>query len=386
MPEIPVQPESRVQPTPLETARKVVAGIRSTITDSRKLTLITASAGLAFLTACSGGESNKQQFPPVGIRAGSIVSPEQENRMQSVRQRIERIETRKEKIKQTSEEKRAAIVSREVARKENLALRDKQNARTVTGPQLPKQPEPSTQSPLVPEENPLVQLRREIDQRFGIELWDEPQIHWEVQYIEQLKRVLPSLPEQLYQRPSKTNAKLVLLLTSEGGSCCRIIGGAGNKRVGVAVGKEFFDKGDWAARSVLAHELTHYLEDLNRGNLFRDINRDIFGGGFFKVEDVLKTRLIKARDQYNTPGIFEKYFRLQTLTQSHNQIYGEGRHALSNKIYHMLQPSEFLAFCAERYVMGKEQFFHIFRDLFEEKTVAQLYDFTKREVFQGKEY
>lgn len=378
MPEIPAPPESRTQLTPLETASKVVDRIRSTIPDRKKLGLMTASVGLAFLTACSGGESGKQPSLPPNTKPSYTVPGTLESRKEIAQQRIK---TSQENIQQ----KRAVIASREADRKGKLATR-RDNQKTATTPQILRQPESSTQPPLVAEGSSLVQLKTEIDQRFGIELRDGSEIHWEVQHMEQLKRILPSLPEQLYQKPFKTNAKLALLLTSEGGECCRVTGVAKDERVIVAVGREFFDNGEVATRQVLAHELTHYLQDFNKRSLFQDVNRDVFDGKFSEIADALKKKMKGMNKQYNDPGIFEKYFKYLYLIQPHNPIYTGGRDALYYRINYLLRPSEFLAVCSEQYVLGKEQFFSLFRGIFEEEKVGQLYDFTKREIFQETEY
>lgn len=250
-------------------------------------------------------------------------------------------------------------------------------------------PDSLKQPPLTPEQG--AQLRKEVEERFNIKLLDEDQLFlvskgapacWDVQKLKQLNRVLPSLPEYFYK--PDPNTKLNLTLVHYGGNylgmdTVNIIENGKEElrsRVKILVGIDVFDKGDAYALSLLAHEITHYLDDRDRP-LFRAINERIFEGKFSEVEGELQTRAREMSKQY------QKFFLTLTLIPPH---LVPREKSSSSRFEYMLQRAEFVPVLAGQYVGGKQQFFNAFTGLFGQEKVEQLYDFTRREIFRGREY
>ena len=236
--------------------------------------------------------------------------------------------------------------------------------------------------PSITEESPLVKLKRETEDRYNIELPDENPIYsstmpakWERQYLEQFARVLPALPEHLFQS-SDSKTKLVFLLCPKGGAYSGITTKEnGETRVNIQLGRDQFNKDDKQVLELLAHEITHYL-DKDR-SLFRAIDQQIFEGKFSEIVPELKAKAEEISRQH------QKFSAPIALVEP--DVVSQERHLFSRFDY-MLRQNEFVPILAEHYIQGKDQFLLAFMGLFERQTVEALYDFARREIFQEREY
>lgn len=112
---------------------------------------------------------------------------------------------------------------------------------------------------------------------------------------------------------------------------------------------------------------------------------EILGGSFTQVRSDI---LVKIGQQEEVLGreieIANPGFVLDDVKNDEDLIVfavSRLKYAFSGDV-----PSEFLAVLGEFYYFGKEYFYRVFGQFFAVDVVDKLYEFTREEIFNGKEY
>lgn len=272
-------------------------------------------------------------------------------------------------------------------------------------------------------------LRRELDnaykekieRRFHIQLktvkevTDESKeyssVHWNSRTLDFMEKSLSQLPPHLYQSDAK-GRPTTIILDESGGTLCRCGKSTYPHAIEIGIGSKSIDvQRDFSKYfGFLAHEFTHLL------TLDYDPNTDRFSlrKNYDKIDEILGVKFPEVRPKlleqvgvklrplmkfpppvgFKVPIIF--IAPRDDLTKSQLEafdFYNEFNQVLVNytaikekRPESEIGPEEFIGGLGGHYVRGKGYFFKYYSEFFDPGTVERLYNFTRDDIYRGKEY
>lgn len=245
---------------------------------------------------------------------------------------------------------------------------------------------PTDSNPLSTKESEDETYRESIERKFGIQIIDTAYpsgetAHWDRQKIELLEKSFLFLPPHFsnISHLSERRPKLAV----------RIVPGKGGRNgpdsatpketvFEIWLGQDEIDPSREKAFFVLiAHEIGHKFD--YRTPSLRSKIEDIFGKGLFEV---LEEREMHAYQKYALATKF-----LINPIDGHADFIDK---ALKDYPYYyltyVLKRPEVVATMIGEYTGGRKHFFELFKVIFEESHVEELYNLIKYDVYKGKEY
>ncbi len=206
---------------------------------------------------------------------------------------------------------------------------------------------------------------------------------WNNNRVRILDEILPIFPKHFYERDERGNKLMIEMVESDNdfaGQCDCFIQER-SEIVRIHFGSFFGDE----AKRILAHELVHRITpfdgDFLRSPWFDNVDQVL--GSTYKDErdrvDVKANHLLQQVKNSRRIGI-EDY-----VANIRNIQYGFGLNPSSEPIAYST-PIELWPTVSEYYIQGKYEFMRQMGMLIDRDDVARMYDFTKDEIFKGKEY
>ncbi len=224
----------------------------------------------------------------------------------------------------------------------------------------------------------------------SIEFTKNHRVHWDAPRIKALSKALDVLPPFFYQ-PRETSGRLLPLAVSladwdlrtpqmknKGGLYCRSADNSSgliffNKK---SLGQSFLEQDK--AKQNIVHEFVHRAIDPRLNSLEREVMQVLEIEDERQLQSIFKTeKLNQYVAQQESSSGFE-------LTQTRNKPRPSSTQI--RIMYGGIKLTELLAVAGEQFTRGREEFLEGYVEFIGQEKAAKLYEFVKKEIYEGREY